>query len=98
MNDWRMYTDGSGQELESAAWHQVLKEIAQLNGTTHTLVHAAYGEHVDLVVAGGIVAHRKKPLCTPAIGKGRRVASFHRRLFPSFVFREEGVANSRLLP
>ncbi len=53
MNDWRMYTDSSGEEVESAAWHQVLKEIAQLNGSTHTLVHAAYGEHVDLVVAGG---------------------------------------------
>ncbi|NGQ96844.1 hypothetical protein G3578_16890 [Brevibacillus sp. SYP-B805] len=53
MNDWRMYTDASGQEVEHAAWHHVLKEIASLNGTTHTLVHAAYGEHVDLVVAGG---------------------------------------------
>lgn len=53
MNDWRMYSDATGQEMQSAAWHQVLKEIAQLNGTTRTLVHAAYGEHVDLVVAGG---------------------------------------------
>jgi len=53
MNDWRMYTDASGQEVESVGWARVLKEIAQLNGTTHTLVHAAYGEHVDLVVAGG---------------------------------------------
>ena len=31
----------------------MLKEIAQLNGIDRTLVHAAYGDHVDLVVAGG---------------------------------------------
>lgn len=53
MNDWRMYTDASGSEQTHVAWHEVLKEIAQLNGTTHSLVHAAFGDHVDLVVAGG---------------------------------------------
>lgn len=53
MNDWRMYTDATGEEQKHVAWHEVLKAIAQLNGTTHTLVHAAYGDHVDLVVAGG---------------------------------------------
>ncbi|QQE75475.1 hypothetical protein KDJ56_05765 [Brevibacillus composti] len=53
LNDWRMYTDASGVDQNHTAWHEVLKEIAQLNGTTHTLVHAAYGDHVDLVVAGG---------------------------------------------
>ncbi|GAA4716879.1 hypothetical protein [Brevibacillus fulvus] len=53
MNDWRMYTDATGTETNHTAWHEVLKEIAQLNGTTHTLVHAAFGDHVDLVVAGG---------------------------------------------
>ncbi|MET3287767.1 UNVERIFIED_CONTAM: hypothetical protein ABID98_000337 [Brevibacillus sp. OAP136] len=53
MNDWLMYTDASGEQKNHVAWHEVLKEIAQLNGTTHTMVHAAYGDHVDLVVAGG---------------------------------------------
>lgn len=53
MNDWRMYTDAAGEEVNHSAWQEVLKAIAQLNGTTHTLVHAAYGDHVDLVVAGG---------------------------------------------
>ncbi|GAB1533114.1 MULTISPECIES: hypothetical protein [Brevibacillus] len=53
LNDWRMYTDGSGIEQKHVAWHEVLKEIAQLDGVTRTLVHAAYGDHVDLVVAGG---------------------------------------------
>ncbi|KZE52317.1 hypothetical protein AV540_10650 [Brevibacillus parabrevis] len=53
LNDWRMYTDGSGTEQKHVAWHEVLKEIAQLNGEDRTLVHAAYGDHVDLVVAGG---------------------------------------------
>lgn len=53
LNDWLMYTDASGTEREHTAWHEVLREIAQLNGTTHTLVHAAFGEHGDLVVAGG---------------------------------------------
>ena len=53
LNDWRMYTDGSGTEQKHVAWHEVLKEIAQLNGENRTLVHAAYGDHVDLVVAGG---------------------------------------------
>lgn len=53
LNDWRVYTDESGMESKHVAWHEVLKEIAQLNGNTRTLVHAAYGDHVDLVVAGG---------------------------------------------
>ncbi|CAM5784531.1 hypothetical protein [Brevibacillus borstelensis] len=53
LNDWRMYTDASGQDQNHMGWHEVLKEIAQLNGTSRTLVHAAYGDHVDLVVAGG---------------------------------------------
>jgi hypothetical protein len=53
LNDWRMYTDESGTEQNHTAWHEVLKAIAQLNGSTRTLVHAAYGDHVDLVVAGG---------------------------------------------
>lgn len=53
LNDWRLYTDESGIEQKHVAWHEVLKEIAQLNGSTRTLVHAAYGDHVDLVVAGG---------------------------------------------
>lgn len=53
LNDWRMYTDVSGVEQKHVAWHEVLKEIAQLDGVTRTLVHAAYGDHVDLVVAGG---------------------------------------------
>ncbi|USG67078.1 hypothetical protein NDK47_07245 [Brevibacillus ruminantium] len=53
LNDWRMYTDASGVDQNHMAWHEVLKEVAQLNGTTRTLVHAAYGDHVDLVVAGG---------------------------------------------
>lgn len=53
MNDWRMYTDAEGVDTNHCAWHEVLKEIAKLNGTTHTLVHAAFGDHVDLVVAGG---------------------------------------------
>ncbi len=53
LNDWRLYTDESGIEQKHVAWHEVLKEIAQLNGSSRTLVHAAYGDHVDLVVAGG---------------------------------------------
>lgn len=53
MNDWLMYTDASGKETNHTAWHEVLKEIAQLNGMTNTMVHAVYGDHVDLVVAGG---------------------------------------------
>jgi hypothetical protein len=53
LNDWRMYTDETGTEQNHTAWHEVLKAIAQLDGTTRTLVHAAYGDHVDLVVAGG---------------------------------------------
>ncbi|MGG1663807.1 hypothetical protein [Brevibacillus sp. NRS-1366] len=53
LNDWRVYTDESGVEQKHVAWHEVLKEIAQLNGVNRTLVHAAYGDHVDLVVAGG---------------------------------------------
>jgi len=53
LNDWRMYTDASGREQEHTAWHEVLKAIAQLNGTSHTMVHAAFGDHGDLVVAGG---------------------------------------------
>lgn len=53
MNDWRMYTDATGKEAGHTAWHEVLRAIAELNGTTRTLVHAAYGDHVDLVVAGG---------------------------------------------
>lgn len=53
MNDWRMYTDASKIDANHTAWHEVLKAIAQLNGVSHTLVHAAYGDHVDLVVAGG---------------------------------------------
>ncbi|EST53213.1 hypothetical protein T458_20385 [Brevibacillus panacihumi W25] len=53
LNDWRVYMDGTGEEQKHVAWHEVLKGIAQLNGKTHTLVHAAYGDHVDLVVAGG---------------------------------------------
>lgn len=53
MNDWRMYSDGTKEDREGQAWHEVLRAIAELNGSTHTLVHAAYGEHVDLVVAGG---------------------------------------------
>ncbi|MGE5704744.1 MAG: hypothetical protein ACM32O_19615, partial [Clostridia bacterium] len=53
MNDWIMYTDASGKQENHVAWHQVLKAIAELNGTTNTLVHAAYGDHVDLVVSGG---------------------------------------------
>lgn len=53
LNDWRIYTDESGVEQKHVAWHEVLKEIAQLNGVDRTLVHAAYGDHVDLVVAGG---------------------------------------------
>ncbi|MFM1652261.1 hypothetical protein ACI7RC_09180 [Brevibacillus sp. B_LB10_24] len=48
-----MYTDAAGEERTHVAWHEVLWEIAALNGTTHTLVHAAYGDHVDLVAAGG---------------------------------------------
>jgi len=53
LNDWRVYTDASGTERTHVAWHEVLKEIAMLNGVDRTLVHAAYGDHVDLVVAGG---------------------------------------------
>lgn len=53
LNDWRVYTDVSGIEQKHVAWHEVLKEIAQLDGSTRTLVHAAYGDHVDLVIAGG---------------------------------------------
>jgi hypothetical protein len=53
MNDWRMYTDITKEDQNHTAWHEVLRAIAQLNGTTHTLVHAAYGDHVDLVVSGG---------------------------------------------
>lgn len=53
MNDWRMYQDATKEDKEGCAWHEVLRAIAQLNGTTNTIVHAAYGEHVDLVVAGG---------------------------------------------
>lgn len=53
LNDWRVYTDESGVEQKHVAWHEVLKEIAQLNGVNRTMVHAAYGDHVDLVVAGG---------------------------------------------
>jgi len=53
MNDWRMYTDTNGQDQNHVAWHEVLRAIAQLNGTSHTMVHAAYGDHVDLVVSGG---------------------------------------------
>ncbi|MFY0542574.1 Imm1 family immunity protein [Brevibacillus sp. H7] len=53
LNDWLLYTDASGTQRENTAWHEVLRAIAQLNGTTHTLVHAAFGEHGDLVVAGG---------------------------------------------
>lgn len=52
MNDWRMYTDTEG-EANHLAWHEVLMAIARLDGTSRTLVHAAYGDHVDLVVAGG---------------------------------------------
>jgi len=53
MNDWRVYTDATGEEATHVSWHEVLKAIASLNGQTHTLVHAAYGDHVDLVVGGG---------------------------------------------
>lgn len=53
MNDWRMYNDATKQDREGLAWHEVLRAIAELNGSTNSLVHAAYGEHVDLVVAGG---------------------------------------------
>ncbi len=53
MNDWRMYTDGSGEERNHVAWHEVLKAISELDGREKTLVHAAYGEHVDLVIGGG---------------------------------------------
>ncbi|WP_400162804.1 hypothetical protein ACAF76_005005 [Brevibacillus sp. TJ4] len=53
LNDWRVYTDATGTEEKHVAWHEALKAIAQLNGKDHTLVHAAYGDHVDLVVAGG---------------------------------------------
>ncbi|UFJ39387.1 hypothetical protein LOK74_15065 [Brevibacillus humidisoli] len=53
MNDWRMYTDATGEESTHTAWHEVLQAIATLDGERCTLVHAAYGEHVDLVVAGG---------------------------------------------
>ncbi len=53
MNDWRMYNDATKEDKDGLAWHVVLRAIAELNGSTHTLVHAAYGEHVDLVVAGG---------------------------------------------
>lgn len=55
LNDWRMYTDASGQDQNHMGWHEVLKEIAQLNGTSRTLVHAAYGDHVDLVVAEAVI-------------------------------------------
>ncbi len=53
MNEWRMYSDAAGAEQEHLAWHEVLRAIAELNGSTHTLVHAAFGDHFDLVVAGG---------------------------------------------
>ena len=53
LNDWRVYTDAIGTERTHVAWHEALKEIALLNGVDRTLVHAAYGDHVDLVVAGG---------------------------------------------
>jgi hypothetical protein len=53
LNDWRVYTDASGVEQKHVAWHEVLREIAQLDGVNRTLVHAAYGDHVDLVIAGG---------------------------------------------
>lgn len=53
LNDWRVYTDASGVEKKHVAWHEVLREIAQLDGVNRTLVHAAYGDHVDLVIAGG---------------------------------------------
>lgn len=53
LNDWRMFTDTMKQEQNHVAWHEVLRAISELNGTTHTLVHAAYGDHVDLVVSGG---------------------------------------------
>lgn len=53
MNDWRMYSDATGEDQNHVAWHEVLRAIAELNGTTHTNVHAAYGDHVDLVVSGG---------------------------------------------
>ncbi|MBO8165534.1 MAG: hypothetical protein H0Z34_17800 [Brevibacillus sp.] len=53
MNDWRMFTDATGEETTHTAWHEVLRAIAALDGSGCTLVHAAYGDHVDLVVAGG---------------------------------------------
>lgn len=53
LNDWRVYMDGTGEEQKHVAWHEVLKGIAQLDGQSRTMVHAAYGDHVDLVVAGG---------------------------------------------
>lgn len=52
MNDWRVYTDLTG-ESNHQPWHEVLKAIATLDGRMLTVVHAAYGDHVDLVVSGG---------------------------------------------
>ncbi|QDX95635.1 hypothetical protein JNUCC42_22180 [Brevibacterium sp. JNUCC-42] len=48
-----MYTDERKEERKHVSWHEVLREIASLDGQERTLVHAAYGDHVDLVVSGG---------------------------------------------
>ncbi|MBM7108828.1 hypothetical protein SAM19_02215 [Brevibacillus laterosporus] len=53
LNGWRMYTDERKEERKHVSWHEVLREIASLDGKMRTLVHAAYGDHVDLVVSGG---------------------------------------------
>ncbi|WP_232699566.1 hypothetical protein [Brevibacillus daliensis] len=53
MNDWRLFTDAANEERTKVAWHEVLREIASLDGQSKTLVHAAYEHYLDFVVSGG---------------------------------------------